>query len=70
MVTAPQLGVIGDELDAPKVTIVPIENDHAILPGNVRVPLNPMVGVIGVAPAGKPSPAARRIATAAIWTAK
>lgn len=42
MVTAPQLGVIGDELDAPKVTIVPIENDHAILPGNVRVPLNPM----------------------------
>lgn len=53
MVTAPQLGVIGDELDAPKVTIVPIENDHAILPGNVRVPLNPMVGVIGVAPAGE-----------------
>jgi amidase len=45
--------VIGDELDAPKVTIVPIENDHAILPGNVRVPLNPMVGVIGVAPAGE-----------------
>ncbi|EJY1762110.1 acetamidase [Klebsiella oxytoca] len=53
MVTAPQLGVIGDELDAPKVTIVPIENDHAVLPGNVRVPLNPMVGVIGVAPAGE-----------------
>ena len=53
MVTAPQLGVIGDELSAPKVTIVPIEQGHAIMPGNVRVPLNPMVGVIGVAPAGK-----------------
>ena len=53
MVTAPQLGVIGDELSAPQVTIVPIEQGHAIMPGNVRVPLNPMVGVIGVAPAGK-----------------
>ncbi|WP_434636810.1 acetamidase/formamidase family protein [Klebsiella sp. I138] len=53
MVTAPQLGVIGDELHSPTVTIVPIEHDHAVLPGNVRVPLNPMVGVIGVAPAGE-----------------
>lgn len=53
MVTAPQLGVIGDELSAPKVTMVPIEQGHAVMPGNMRVPLNPMVGVIGVAPAGK-----------------
>jgi amidase len=53
MVTAPNLGVVGDELQSPTVTIVPIENGKALLPGNVLVPLNPMVGVIGVAPAGE-----------------
>lgn len=53
MVTAPNLGVVGDELQNPTVTIVPIENGKAILPGNVKVPLNTMVGVIGVAPAGE-----------------
>ncbi|WP_024560890.1 acetamidase/formamidase family protein [Franconibacter pulveris 601] len=54
MVTAPQLGVVGDELEKPQITIVPIENNEALLPGGVRVPLNPMIGVIGVAPAGEP----------------
>lgn len=52
MVTAPGLGVIGDELHAPQVTIVPIDNNNALLPGNVSVALRPMIGVIGVAPAG------------------
>lgn len=54
MVTAPKLGVVGDELEKPQITIVPIENNEALLPGGVRVPLNPMIGVIGVAPAGEP----------------
>lgn len=53
MVTAPQLGVVGDELEKPQITLVAIENDEALLPGGVRVPLNPMIGVIGVAPAGE-----------------
>ena len=52
MITAPQLGVTGDELDSPEITIVPIEDNYALLPGGVRIPLNPMIGVIGVAPSG------------------
>lgn len=53
MVTAPKLGVIGDELAAPEVSLVPIRNGHATLAGNVEVALRPMIGVIGVAPAGE-----------------
>lgn len=51
MVTAPNLGVVGDELSIPDVTIVPISNGKAKLPGNIEVSLRPMIGVIGVAPA-------------------
>ena len=53
MVTAPNLGVIGDELQAPEVSIIPIDNGKALLPGGVEVALRPMIGVIGVAPAGE-----------------
>lgn len=53
MVTAPQLGVIGDELTEPRILVVPIDNGEAQLPGGVSVPINPMIGVIGVAPAGE-----------------
>ncbi|WP_127956955.1 acetamidase/formamidase family protein [Serratia microhaemolytica] len=56
MVTAPGLGVIGDQLQQPQIRIVPLEADHALLPGGVRWPLKPMIGVIGVAPAGEPVP--------------
>lgn len=53
MVTAPQLGVIGDELTEPRILVVPIDNGEAQLPGGVSVPINPMIGVIGVPPAGE-----------------
>ncbi|RPH25575.1 acetamidase [Buttiauxella warmboldiae] len=53
MVTAPNLGVIGNELQRAIVTLVPLENGKALLPGNVQVALKPMIGVIGVAPAGE-----------------
>lgn len=53
MVTAPELGVIGDELSAPEVSIVPVSNGKATLAGNIDVALRPMIGVIGVAPAGE-----------------
>ena len=52
MVTAPGLGVIGDELVQPQIRTVPIEDGYAHLPGGVRWPLKPMIGVIGVAPSG------------------
>lgn len=54
MVTAPGLGVIGDELHAPQVSIIPVANGKARLTGGIEVPLRPMIGVIGVAPAGEP----------------
>ena len=53
MVTAPGLGVIGDELTTPQVSIIPIIDDHAQLPGGVSVKIHPMIGVIGVAPDGE-----------------
>lgn len=53
MVTAPGLGVIGDELEQAAIRIVPLEQGEALLPGGVRWPLKPMIGVIGVAPAGE-----------------
>lgn len=53
MVTAPHLGVIGDRLQSATVTLVALENGKALLPGNVQVALKPMIGVIGVAPAGE-----------------
>lgn len=54
MVTAPGLGVIGDELQQPEIRTVPLQEGYALLPGNVRWPLKPMIGVIGVAPADEP----------------
>lgn len=53
MVTAPGLGVIGNELTEPRILTVPVEKGMAHLPGGVRFPINPMIGVIGVAPAGE-----------------
>ncbi|MBE1161639.1 acetamidase/formamidase family protein [Dyella sp. 7MK23] len=54
MVTAPKLGVCGDQISAPTIRVIPIADGHATLPQGVRVPLNPMIGVIGTAPAGAP----------------
>jgi amidase len=51
MVTAPGLGAIGAELHEPYVRLVPLIDNHAVLPGGIRWPLEPMIGVIGVAPA-------------------
>lgn len=53
MVTAPGLGVIGDELHAPRISFIPVREGKAKLPGGIDIPLRPMIGVIGVAPAGE-----------------
>lgn len=53
MMTAPGLGVSGVALAEPQVYIVPIIDGEAHLPAGVRWPLNPMIGVIGTAPAGE-----------------
>lgn len=52
MVTSKGLGAIGDRLQDSKIEIVPIRDNKATLFGNVDIPLNPMIGVIGTAPEG------------------
>lgn len=44
---------------APETVICPIAGDEVVLrsgPGELRVPLRPMIGTLGVAPAGEPRP--------------
>lgn len=50
MVTGPDLGVMGKNIDHFSIKIVPIQNNKAIFNETVQLPLNPMIGVIGVAP--------------------
>lgn len=56
MVTGPHMGVLGDDMKEPRVHLIPLENNEALLPGGVRWLLRPMIGVIGVAPEGDPIP--------------
>lgn len=42
-------GALGDQVKEPIVRIINIENDNALFAGK-RIPINPMLGVIGVAP--------------------
>lgn len=47
-------GVYGDCLDAWSTRLCAIEGDELVWDEKVRLPLRPMIGVIGVAPAGEP----------------
>ncbi|WP_041694977.1 acetamidase/formamidase family protein [Alicyclobacillus acidocaldarius] len=51
MTTGPGLGVMGDQLSENAIRFAEIDQDQVVLPGGVRAPLRPMIGVIGVAPA-------------------
>jgi amidase len=51
MMTAPGLGVCGDLILASSIGIIPLENGFGTLSQGVRVPLKPLIGVIGTAPA-------------------
>lgn len=54
MVTGPDLGVMGHRLEEMESKIIPIRNGKAIFNEKLHLPLNPMIGVIGVAPEGEP----------------
>ncbi|MCM3610100.1 acetamidase/formamidase family protein [Planococcus sp. MERTA32b] len=54
MVTGPDLGVMGHRLEEMESKIIPIKNGKAIFNEKLHLPLNPMIGVIGVAPEGEP----------------
>jgi amidase len=53
MMVEPGLGVMGHRIDESEIKIIPIVDGEAVFNEDIRLPLNPMVGVIGVAPEGK-----------------
>ncbi len=50
MVVGPGLGVLGDSFTEMEKKILPITDEHVIF-NDIHIPLNKMIGVIGVAPA-------------------
>jgi amidase len=58
MAVAPGFGVLAEEFREQVSRIVPIGEGVAHIADGVAVPLRPMIGVIGVAPAGGPVPTA------------
>ena len=47
-------GVCGDRFDAWSTHLCKIDGDELVWDEELRIPLRPMIGVIGVAPAGEP----------------
>jgi|SRR5690625_5025635 len=54
MITQPGSGLLGDQITESETRIIPVYDDHALLVDKVKIPLNKMIGVIGVAPASEP----------------
>jgi amidase len=54
MAVGPGLGVLGNRLEKYEAKPVPIRDGKAIFSEDFQIPLNPMIGVIGVAPADEP----------------
>ena len=52
MLVGPNLGVMGQQIDKMSAKILPIENNK-ILFNDLQLPINKMIGVIGVAPNGQ-----------------
>ena len=50
MVTSPGLGVLGDRITVPDTKIIPVHDGFAYFSDAIRIPLTPMIGVMGVAP--------------------
>jgi amidase len=56
MAAVPGEGALGDMITETETRIFRMEGNQAIFNDNVRLPVKPMVGVIGVAPEGEPVP--------------
>lgn len=54
MATGPQLGVMGHRLEEFEIKIIPVQNGKAKFNDKLELDLNPMIGVIGVAPEHEP----------------
>ncbi|MDR1785656.1 MAG: acetamidase/formamidase family protein [Spirochaetaceae bacterium] len=51
MVTSPGLGVLGNRITRADTKIIPIRGGFAFFSDTIQLPLTPMIGVMGVAPA-------------------
>lgn len=51
MAVRPGAGALGDVFQSARTKIIPVQDGQALFNDRLRVPLNPMIGVIGVAPA-------------------
>ncbi|MDP3387669.1 MAG: acetamidase/formamidase family protein [Eubacteriales bacterium] len=56
MVAVPNMGAMGHLVDRSESKIIYIKNGFALFNENIALPLDPMIGVIGVAPSGEPVP--------------
>jgi amidase len=54
MSVGPELGVMGHRLEEFQVKMIPIQDGKAVFNEKLHLPLNPMIGVIGVAPETDP----------------
>ena len=54
LTVGPNLGVMGHRLEKFEAKMIPIQDGKAIFNERLHIPLNPMIGVIGVAPEGEP----------------
>lgn len=52
MLVGPNLGVMGNQIEKMSVKILPIENEKVLF-NDLKLPINKMIGVIGVAPNGQ-----------------
>lgn len=50
MTTIPEMGLLSEFLTGPETKIIEIKQNKAVFNDKIELPLNPMVGVIGVAP--------------------
>ncbi len=56
MTTIPENGLLAKFLTGPETKLIKIKDNRAIFNDKIKLPLNPMIGVIGVAPKDKDIP--------------
>ena len=54
MLAVPGLGILGDQVSVPTTKVVKLVGDKIRFSKDILLPISPMIGVIGIAPAGNP----------------
>jgi amidase len=54
MAVGPGMGLLGDRIEEFEAKVMPLKSGKAIFDSKIEIPLNPMIGVIGVAPKDGP----------------